>query len=264
MTDGKKKTTAASRAAEPQARYTPGTITAEAATKAAIRTAVAATEPKPLYVVLEPGEKEKYEGLARELGVTMRDLVRRALEKEWLERNLKIEERNRFWHGLNDTFSAPEGSPELLANITLGAATAHATAEAVQAMSRRLMDYEARLARLEAQAGQFHGGLLANAVMGYAHELALRHGDGSDGDWVKNRRAYLLTAYLQTVERFPNPLRRDLLADAEYFVNKAIGGEMAKQAELPFDDDDEDEGNNARAYRATASDLISSHKKPKR
>lgn len=60
----------------------------------------------PLYVMLEPDEKERYEQLAKELNVTMRDLVRIAIERLVAERNAAV------LAGRAPEPARPAGSPE--------------------------------------------------------------------------------------------------------------------------------------------------------
>src|SRR5260221_13331864 len=69
------------------------------------------------------------------------------------------------------------------------------------------------------QVGAFLGGLFMHLVRSRAHELS---GEIPVEQWQAQRHAYIVTAYRDVIESFPDPLRAMLAANEDAFIATAL------------------------------------------
>jgi hypothetical protein len=153
------------------------------------------TASAPLHVNFEPEELERYKDLAKKRGVTMRELVKAALDRELAADGEQELERDKFWTRIAREIPLPGEA---------------ALPEAAEGLRQQLFSFEQRLARLEANQVSLVGGVMGRFVADRAIELANKSGGTA--------RSHIAHAYDETAAAFPLPLRDVLVAGKVFFV----------------------------------------------
>ena len=179
-------------------------------------------EEKPLHVMMNSKDLERYKALAAERRMTLRELVREALE-----------------HSFAGYLAMKSGAiAEIAEGADLIAHNPDGTATLVQAkgfsgggaagLERRVLELTERLSRLEGRAGRMLGGSFTAQVMELAYKRAQENGDLAQDAWLERRHKYVNAAYDDILRYYAEPLRSELAADRERFLATVLAAPMPR------------------------------------